>query len=259
MGGKKAIIIGNWKMNFSVKQAVAFAKKLHSLSVSNAIVAVAPHALALTKVADELEKSDIKIVAQNAYWRDEGAFTGEVSMSMVRGIADFVLVGHSERRHVFGERDEEVMQKVLSAVRSGITPVLCVGETLLERTHRHTNQVLHTQVTHGISQLTSSEVEKVIFAYEPVWAISNGKDYAKHAVPTPEDLEVAQRIIRHNIAELYGAKTAEKINILYGGSVTPETAMGFLSAPGINGLLVGGASLNLHAFKSIIEKASQKQ
>lgn len=257
MGGSKILILGNWKMNFTVKEASNFAGKLSKLLQHKDVeVVVAPHALALVRVAEILKKSDIAVAAQNAFWKDEGAYTGEVSMPMLRGVAKYVLVGHSERRHVFGERDADVMQKVAAAFRSGITPVLCVGETLLERTHHQTNQVLHHQITLGLSQLTSEEVKKIVIAYEPVWAISNGKDFANHPTATPEDVEVAQRVIRHNIAELYGARTAEKVRILYGASVSADLVNAFLSIDGINGLLAGGASLNLHTFKPIIENAS---
>ncbi len=258
MGGTKKLILGNWKMHFTVKEATVFASKLAKLSLDkNVEVVVAPHSLALASVAEVLKKSDIKVAAQNAYWQDEGAFTGEVSMPMLRGLAQYVLVGHSERRHVFGENDDVVMRKVVSAVRSKITPVLCVGETLLERTHRQTNQVLHHQVTLGISHLTADEVQNIVIAYEPVWAISNGKDFATHKTATPEDVQVAQRTIRHNIAELYGAKTAEKVRILYGASVSADLAAGFLGINGIDGLLAGGASLSLHTFKPLLEKTAQ--
>jgi triosephosphate isomerase len=256
MGGDKILIIGNWKMHFSVKEAVVFSQKLARLKPEkNVEVVVAPHAIALAKVADELKGSNVNLAAQNAYWKDEGPFTGEVSMPMLRGIANYVLVGHSERRHVFGENDDVVMHKVLSAFRSKITPILCVGETLLERTQRQTTQVLHHQVTLGVSQLTAEEVEKMVIAYEPVWAISNGKDFASHKTATPEDVEVAQRVIRRNIAELYGNRTAEKVRIVYGASVSADLAGGFLGINGINGLLAGGASLSLHTFKPLIEKA----
>lgn len=257
MGGAKTLIIGNWKMNFTVKEAVQYASKLAKLPRNKELeVIVAPHALALSRVAEVLEGSAIRVAAQNAYWQDEGPFTGEISMPMLRSQAKYVLVGHSERRHVFGENDAAVMQKVVAATRSGITPILCVGETLLERTHRQTNEVLHHQVTSGLSQLTAEEVEKTIIAYEPVWAISNGKDFASHKLPVPEDIEAVQRIIRHNVAELYGSKTAEKIRVLYGASVSADTAGAFLGIHGINGLLVGGASLSLHTFKPILHKAT---
>lgn len=258
MGGNKTLVLGNWKMHFTVKEAVNYANKLAKLSVDDSVeVVVAPHALALAPVAEALKKSDIKVSAQNAYWKDEGAFTGEVSMPMLRGLAKYVLVGHSERRHVFGEHDDVVMHKVRAAIRAGITPVLCVGETLLERTQRHTTQVLHHQVTLGVSHLTAEEVSKIVIAYEPVWAISNGKDFAHHKTATPEDADIAQQTIRNNIAELYGRKTAEKVRVLYGASVSADLAGGFLAIDGINGLLAGGASLSLHNFKPIIEKVAK--
>ena len=258
MGGNKKIIVGNWKMHFTVKEAVAFAQKLSKLTAEKEIeVIVAPHTLALAPVAGVLAASSIKVAAQNAYWKDEGAYTGEVSMPMLRGLAEYVLVGHSERRHVFGENDDVIMHKVSAALRSKITPILCVGETMLERTQRSTSQVLHHQITLGLSQLTAGEVENVIIAYEPVWAISNGKNFAHHEVATPEDVDSAQKTIRHNIAELYGRKTAEKVRVLYGASVAADLVAGFLAVDGINGLLVGGASLSLHDFRPIMQKMTE--
>jgi triosephosphate isomerase (TIM) len=252
MGGHRKLIIGNWKMNFTVKQAVAFAEKLTAKEVPEGItVALGPHSLALHSVAEMVSKSDLKISAQNAYFQDEGAFTGEISMPMLRGEADFVLIGHSERRHVFHESQELIRHKVAAAIRSGITPVLCVGETLVEREHYHTNQVLNDQLTTGLADLTSEEVAKLVIAYEPVWAIGTGK------FASPEDVESAVQKIRQVIGSLYGTPTAEKVRVLYGGSVSPDNAKAYLNLEGINGLLVGGASLSLHTFWPIVEKAAK--
>lgn len=258
MGGNKKLIVGNWKMHFTVKEAVAYAQKLSEIKVDKQVeVIVAPHNLALAPVAGVLAGSDIKVAGQNAYWKDEGSYTGEVGMPMLRGLAEYVLIGHSERRHIFGENDDVIMHKVRSAMRANLKPILCVGETLLEKTQRQTSQVLHHQITLGLSQLTASEVEKMVIAYEPVWAISNGKNFAHHEVATPEDVDSAQKTIRHNIAELYGRKAADKVKILYGASVAADLVSGFLSIKGINGLLAGGASLSLHDFKPIIEKTTE--
>lgn len=258
MSGRQKLIIGNWKMHFTVKQAVSFATKLADKTTPEGVsVAVAPHALALSEVFAALKKTDLSVAAQNAYFQDEGAFTGEISMPMLRGLAKYVLIGHSERRHVFHEANGLLRLKVAAAVRSGIRPVLCVGETLVERQHFHTKQVLVDQLVTGLANLTAEEVSKVVIAYEPVWAISSGKNFSKHKSATPEDAEMAQQVIRHNIAELYGEATAEKVKVLYGGSVSPENSAVFLQTIGIDGLLVGGASLSVATFWPIVTTAGK--
>lgn len=258
MSGRKKLIIGNWKMHFTVRQAVSFAGKLAAKSVpEGVIVGIAPHSLALSEIATLTQKTGLKVAAQNAYFQDEGAFTGEISMPMLRGLANYVLIGHSERRHVFREANELIKLKVASAVRSGLIPVLCVGETLSERQHYHTKHVITDQLLSGIANLTSEEVAKLVVAYEPVWALSDGKNFSKHKAATSEDAHLAQRIIRHNIAELYGEDTAKKVKILYGGSVTPDNATAFLQTEGIDGLLPGGASLNISTFWPIVEQAGK--
>lgn len=256
MSGRRKLILGNWKMHFTVKQAVNFAGKLAAKPIPEGVtVGIAPNSLALSEVSTLVQKTGLKVVAQNAYFQDEGAFTGEISMPMLRGIAQYVLVGHSERRHVFREVNDLVKLKVAAAVRSGITPVLCVGETLVERQHFHTKHVITDQLLTGLSNLTAEEVAKVVVAYEPVWAISNGKNFSKHKAATPEDARVAQAVIRHNIAELYGEDVAKKVRILYGGSSNAENASAFLQVDGIDGLLPGGASLSVATFWPIVEQA----
>ncbi len=199
------LIIGNWKMHFTVKQAVSFAGKLAAKTVpEKVVVGVAPHTLALSEVAHHLQRTGLKVAAQNAYFIDEGAFTGEVSMPMLRSLTQYVLVGHSERRHVFGEENNTVRKKVAAAVRSGITPVLCVGETLLERENNLTHRVLSDQVGVGLSDLTSSEVAKLVIAYEPVWAIGTGK------FAHPEDVAEATQKIRAEVHSLYGHDASKR-------------------------------------------------
>lgn len=258
MSGRRKLIIGNWKMHFTVRQAVAFAGKLAAKPIPEGVtVAVAPHSLALSEVSTLLQKTGLKVAAQNAYFQDEGAFTGEISMPMLRGLAQYVLVGHSERRHVFREVNEVVKLKVAAAIRSGIIPVLCVGETLVERQHYHTKHVITDQLLTGLANLTADEVAKMIIAYEPVWALSDGKNFAKHKSATPEDAQAAQSVIRHNISELYGENVAKKVKILYGGSANAENASAFMQVEGIDGLLPGGASLNISTFWPIVEQAGK--
>ena len=254
---RSKLILGNWKMHFTVKQAVSFAGKLAAKPIPEGVtVGVIPHALALSEIATLLQKTGLKLGAQNAYFQDEGAFTGEISMPMLRGIAKYVLVGHSERRHIFHESNELIRHKVAAAVRSGIIPVLCIGETLVERQHYHTKQVLTDQLVSGIADLTSEEVAKIVVAYEPYWAISDGKSFAKHDVATPEDAQKSSDIIRSNISELYGQEVAKKVKVLYGGSANPDNAAAFLKCDGIDGLLPGGASLNMATFWPMVEIAA---
>ncbi|MCB9823326.1 triose-phosphate isomerase [Candidatus Nomurabacteria bacterium] len=258
MSGRKKLIFANWKMHFSVKQATAFAKKLSEKKIDEGVVvAVAPATISLSPVSETLAKCDIATIAQNGYHRDEGAFTGETSMPMLRGIAKFVLVGHSERRHVFNESNELIRAKMSAAVRSGIKPILCIGETLMEKEHYHTSTVISSQLEVGLADLTSDEVGDAVIAYEPVWALSNGKDFSKHKMPAPDDIKKAVDLIRGNIKELYGIDAASKVKILYGGSSNADNATAILSVNGLDGLLVGGASLGVATFWPMVEAAGR--
>ena len=250
--GRKKLVFGNWKMNFSFKQAQAFAQKLSSKDLLDGVeVAVGPHSLALGAVSETLAESEISVIAQNAYYKDDGAFTGEISMPMLRGIAKYVVIGHSERRHIFHESNDLIRAKMAAALRSGIKPILCVGETLLEREHLHTSQILSDQLSVGLADLTSEEVGKIIIAYEPVWAIGTGK-YAK-----PDEAEKMIAKIRSEISSLYGYDAANKVRILYGGSVNAHNSGAYLKLDGIDGLFVGGASLSIATFWPMIELAAK--
>lgn len=250
MSGKK-LVFGNWKMHLSVTQSVALADKLAQKSVPNGVeVAVAPNTLALASVSEKLQETDIAVIAQNAHFKDEGAFTGEIGMHMLRGVSQYVLVGHSERRHIFHETNEQTRVKMASAIHSGITPILCVGETLVEREHHHTSYVLNDQLTAGLADLTSEEIEKIVIAYEPVWAIGTGK-YAR-----PDDVLSAISKIRNEISHLYGYDAANKCRVLYGGSVDKDNCSAYLVLDGVDGLLVGGASLSITKFWPIVEAAT---
>lgn len=253
MSGQDILVLGNWKMYFTVKQAITYAQKVAAKQIPKGVeVGIAPHTLALHEVASLLkeQKSNVQLIAQNAFYQDEGAYTGEVSMPMLRGIADYVLVGHSERRHVLRESNDFMREKNAAAMRSGLTPVFCIGETLVERQHYHTNQVISDQITLGLADLTAEEVSRIVIAYEPVWAIGTG-EYA-----APEDVEKTVHKIRAEITSLYGPVTGASVRVLYGGSVTKENAASYLAIDGVNGLLVGGASLVLSKFWPIVEIAA---
>ncbi len=252
MSSRRKLVIGNWKMNFSVKQATSYAAKLASKQIPAGVtVGIAPQALALSEISTALQKTSLKLAAQNGFYKDEGAFTGEVSMTMLRGVTQYVLVGHSERRHVLRESNDFIREKNAAAFRNGIVPIFCIGETLSERHNYHTNQVLSDQLSLGLADLTAEEVSKIIIAYEPVWAIGTGEQAG------PEDVQRAVEKIRTEVSQLYGADAGAAVSILYGGSVTKDNANSYLSIPGVDGLLVGGASLSVQGFWPIVEAASK--
>lgn len=217
----------------------------------NIEIVLSPSMLVLQPLSLQIDRRKFRLAAQNAYHKDEGAFTGEVSFNMLRDLVHYVIVGHSERRIYFNESLEFIRDKVAAAIRNEISPILCVGETAQERKDGHTKQVLHDQVTTALSNLTPKEVTNVIIAYEPVWAISTfGGEVAK-----PQQAAEAIAYIRHQIASLYGDKVAESVRVLYGGSVDDTTVRGYLEVEGCDGALVGGASLNPYKFAGIIDAA----
>lgn len=218
-------------------------------------VVLAPSTLVLQPLSLQIDRRKFRLAAQNAYHKDEGAYTGEVSFTMLQDMVHYVIIGHSERRIHFGETFETIREKVKAAVRNDITPVLCVGETHDERHNGETKQVLHDQITTALSNLTSAEVENIVIAYEPVWAISTfGGELAK-----PTDVQKQFDFIRQQISELYGPKVAAAVRVLYGGSVDEHIAGGYLELKGCDGVLVGGASLNYHKFSGIVETAYRLQ
>jgi triosephosphate isomerase len=248
---RKTLIAGNWKMNLNVSQSSLLVHRLEErIRIHQDVeVVLAPSMLALQPISLQIDRRKFRLAAQDAFFKDEGDYTGEVSFSMLRELAHYVIVGHSERRYIFGESQDTITAKVAAAVRNEITPILCVGETKAERHEGETSQVLHDQVVSALANITSVQVENIVIAYEPVWAIGTGE------VAKPVQIEQAIKTIRHNIAELYGKKAAQNIRVLYGGSVVPDLAKGFLKTPGVDGLLIGGSSLNYHQFADIAEAA----
>lgn len=247
----KKFIIGNWKMNLNVHEASLFAAKLaQEVPVRRDVVTViCPGFLALQPLSLQVNHRQMKLGAQDIYWRDSGAFTGEISATQLRGLAQYVLVGHSERRHVFGEDDREIRFKVQAALRNGIRPILCVGETEFERNEGEMMHVLNDQVTSGFMNVGSDEVEDVLVAYEPVWSIGSGR------TPTLVEIVDAVKIIRRQVEHMFGKKTAAKVAILYGGSVNLTNAKSILSVNGIDGVLAGGASLLAPEFAGMVKIA----
>lgn len=251
----KKLIIGNWKMNLNMQEASLYLHKLSELIPTQRTVDVvlAPTMLTLQSLSLQINRRQFKLAAQNCYWRDQGAYTGEVPAAHLRGVADYVLIGHSERRHIFMESDKETRAKVQAAIRNHLKPVLCIGETAAERTLGETNDILHDQLTGGLANITADELEDLTIAYEPVWAIGTGEN------ATPDDVRKAAVAIRRQLTQLFGAKAAMHVRVLYGGSVTTDSAGSYLALPEIDGLLVGGASLDAHHFAEIIDKAYKQE
>lgn len=249
------MVAGNWKEHFTVSEASHFLHKLEATVVNHQSIEVVllPNILTLQPLSVQLDRRKFRLGAQDGYYEDAGAYTGEVSMAMLRELVHYVLVGHSERRHIFGENDDVVAKKAQAAVRNGIMPIICIGETLQERLANETKQVLHNQITAGLMNLTSREVGAIVIAYEPVWAIGTG-EFAK-----PDQVEEALKYIRRQVAELFGDRSARLIRILYGGSVDESNASSYLELDDCDGALVGGASLNQYKFSSIVERAYRAQ
>jgi triosephosphate isomerase len=247
--GRLPFMAGNWKMNKTVEEALDLVRELKaSLSGVKAVeVAVAPPFTALYAIHKELEGSPIHLAAQNLYWEEKGAFTGEISPLMLKEIGcHYVILGHSERRQFFGETDETVNRRVKAALVQGLKVIFCIGEMLKEREEGKTFSVIERQVDGGLKGLSDQEMKNMVVAYEPVWAIGTGK------TATPEQAEEVHRFIRGKLEKLYSREVSEEIRIQYGGSVTPENIKGLMNQPNIDGALVGGASLKADSFSKIV-------
>lgn len=254
---RKLLIAGNWKMHLNTHEASLLLHRLNQrVPVHRDIeVVLAPSMLSLQPLSTEIDRRKFRLAAQNAFQKDEGAYTGEVSFTMLRDLVHYVIIGHSERRIYFNETLEIVRDKVAAAVRNRITPMLCIGETYDERQAGETKQVLHDQLTTALSDLTAGDVEDMVIAYEPVWAISTfGGIIAK-----PYESEEAMKRIRYEIRELYGDRAANSVRILYGGSVDEQIVRGYLELDDCDGALVGGASINYHKFSAIVDSAYRLQ
>lgn len=253
----KKLIVGNWKMNLTIHEASLYVHKLaDKVKVHrNTEVVLAPTMLGLQSLSLQIDRRQFKLAAQNLYWRDEGAFTGEVSAHQLDGLVSYAIIGHSDRRHKFNEHDKDIRSKMQAAIRNNITPILCVGETAHDKSAGETHGVLHDQVVGGLSNLTSEEVENVVIAYEPVWALSSGKDFSHHVIPTTEEIEYAVKLIRAQVKHLYGDAAGKAVRVLYGGSSNSSNALSILGVTGVDGFLVGGASLNADEFSEMVEIA----
>lgn len=254
---QKILLVANWKMNLNTSQASLLVHRLQERTRIHRDIEIvlAPNLLTLQPLSLQIDRRKFRLAAQNAYHKDEGAFTGEVSFAMLHDLVHYVIIGHSERRIYFHEDLALIRDKVEAAIRNDIMPILCVGETKQEREEGQTQQVLHDQVVTALQNLTATEISSVVIAYEPVWAISTfGGQLAK-----PAEIAEALAYIREQVSELYGDHVAVQMRVLYGGSVDEHLVRGYLEVEGCDGALVGGASLNPYKFAGIIEAAYRLQ
>jgi len=246
---RKPVMAGNWKLYKTAAETTSFFAKFLPLvegSGSSEIV-ICPVFVNLPAAVEAARGSGVRIGAQNLFWEKEGAYTGEVAGPMIAAVGcSHVIVGHSERRQYFGETDETVLKKTRAALDAGLTPIVCVGETLDQREAEHTAPVLIEQFTRGIAELSPQEFSAILIAYEPVWAIGTGR------TATPKIAAEAHRVLRDQARSLYGDEAAESLRILYGGSVKPDNVKDLMAQSQIDGALVGGASLKPESFASIV-------
>ncbi len=247
---RRPFIAGNWKMNKTIPEAVDFARKLVAACGGSDArrVVIAPSFTALNAVAGALTGSLIHLSAQNLHEKPAGAYTGEVSAGMLADAGcEYVIVGHSERRTLFGERDDAINRKLKAAISFGLRPIFCIGESLAEREADQTFNVLERQIKEGLNNFTADDITRTVIAYEPIWAIGTGK------TATSGQAQEAQAYIRAEVGKTFGEELSGNIALLYGGSVTPDNISGLMAQPDIDGVLVGGASLDIESFVRIIE------
>jgi triosephosphate isomerase (TIM) len=245
-------LAANWKMYKTVHDAVVYVKEFRSMvkDVTDAEIVVAPPFTAIHAAAEAARNSPIGIAAQDLYWEREGAFTGEVSAAMIKEAgAEYVIIGHSERRRLFGETDGTVNRRTLAALGGGLTPIVCIGETLEERDRNETFAVLDRQIKDGLEAFIAEQVAALVVAYEPVWAIGTGRN------ATPEQAAEAHAHIRSRLRQWFGGDAAEQCHVIYGGSVKPDNIRDIVAHPDVDGALVGGASLDVQAFHEIVARS----
>ena len=245
-------IAGNWKMFKTVHEAVVFVKELKSVvkDIGDVEIVVAPPFTAVHAVAEAARNSSIGVAAQDLFWEREGAFTGEVSAPMIKEAgAEYVIIGHSERRRLFGETDAAVNRKIVAAVGANLTSIVCIGETLEERERDETPAILDRQIKEGLDRLTSEQVAGLVIAYEPVWAIGTGRN------ATAAQAGEAHAHIRKRLRQWFGGDAADHCHVIYGGSVKPDNIREIIAEPDVDGALVGGASLDVRSFGEIVSKS----
>lgn len=252
----KTYIVGNWKMNFTVGESSVYLHKLLELvpAYRDLEVIVAPSTVALQPLSLQTDRRKIRLAAQIADSHEFGAYTGATSCAQLRGIVDYCLIGHAERRHLYHESDKDIRRTVASALRNHITPILILGDTETERTFGESRDILRDQLLGGLADVSTEDLSKVVIAYDPIWAISS---VANCRLASPEEVRSTVDFLRQILADYYGAKIAEEIPILFGGSITPHNAAAYLTIPGVNGLMMGKASLVADHFTEIINTAKR--
>ena len=245
-------LAANWKMHKTVHEAVVFVKEFRSLvkDMEDVEIVVAPPFTALHAVAEAARNSNVGVAGQNLYWERQGAFTGEVSGEMVREAgAEYVIIGHSERRRLFGDSDEAVNRRLQAALAVRLTPIVCIGETLEERDANQTLDILDRQIKVGLDGMSGEQIGSLVLAYEPVWAIGTGRN------ATPEQAGEAHAHIRLRLRQWFGADAADHCHVIYGGSVKPDNIHELVALPDVDGALVGGASLEIKSFHAIVARS----
>src|SRR5438094_1065 len=254
---RKKIVAANWKMNMTQGESERFVETFlrDCGEIIDVEVVIVPPFTAIAKVMEALGRAhNIKVGAQNMYWEKSGAFTGEISAALLRDLfVHYVVLGHSERRTLFGETDEMVNRKVRAAHEATLRPIVCIGETLEQRDKGNVEKILSIQLRGSLADLTPKELQETVIAYEPVWAIGTGRN------ATPQQAQEAHAFIRHTLREISDEATADRIRIQYGGSVKPENARGLMTQADIDGALVGGASLDPRSFAQIVKAAREEK
>ena len=252
---RKPIIAGNWKMNKTITEALELVRSLsiELKDIKDVDIMVCPAFTALSSVAQAVDGSNIKLGAQNLFWEEEGAFTGEVSAVMLKDAhCEYVIIGHSERRSIFKETNDDVNRKIKAALKAGLLSILCVGEKLQEREDNKTFDVIADHVLGALQGLSADDLKNIIIAYEPVWAIGTGK------VATPDQAQEVHAFIRKIIADNFGKESGKSLRIQYGGSVKPDNVKLLMAKPDIDGALVGGASLKAESFIALVQACSKE-
>lgn len=250
------IIAGNWKMHKTVSESVEFVNELATklAPFSGVERVVAPVFLAIPSVAEALKATEIKVSAQNTHWEDSGAYTSQIAPAMLQGLVEYVIIGHSECREYLGETDEMINKKAKALLAHGLKPIICCGETLAQNEAGETTSFVSGQIRAALADISPDEMANIVIAYEPIWAIGTGKSASG---------EIANNIIggtiRGTVRELYGETVADALRIQYGGSVKPSNMAEYMSQPDIDGALVGGASLKVDDFTSLVEIAQQEK
>lgn len=249
------IVVANWKLNKTIGEAIRFASALRDAvsDVGGVEIVVAPAFTALSSVSSALGESNVHLAAQDVFWEDDGAFTGEISPAMLKDVGcEYVIIGHSERRQFFGETNESANRKVKAVLSNDLKPILCVGENLEDREAGRTESVIENHVRNGLAGIPPEALASTVIAYEPVWAIGTG------VTATPDQAQRAQKSIRSLLSEMYSADLASGVRIQYGGSVKPDNISELIAQPDVDGALVGGASLEVETFAQIVISANKQ-